>query len=103
MKTKNALDIIKSRLKEDPKLQNAYFEEKKNYHIACKIREYRKRARFTQKQLAELIETKQSVISRLESAEYTGPSIAILKKISEVLHEPMESFFYRQSLSIQGH
>lgn len=86
MSTKNALEIIKRRLEKKPTLKAAYFEEKRNYHIACQIREYRNAAGLTQKALAQRIGTKQSVISRLESAEYTGHSLAILQKISEALH-----------------
>jgi DNA-binding XRE family transcriptional regulator len=97
MKTKNAIEIIKKRLKLNPELQKAYVEEKRNYFIACKIREFRKRARLTQKQLAQKIGTKQSVISRLENADYAGHSLSILKKISMVLQEPLESFLFEES------
>jgi|ERR1700722_8581349 len=92
MSTKNALEIIKKRLDKSPALKKAYLEEKRNHHIACKIREYRKQAKLTQKQLAQLINTKQSVISRLEHAEYKGHSLTILKKISDALNVPIESF-----------
>ena len=88
----SAREIIKKRIEKNPKLHRAYLEEKKNHHIACKIREYRKRASLTQKQLASLIGTKQWVISRLENAEYRGHSLAILGKISTVLIEPIENF-----------
>lgn len=93
MNQKNALEIFRQRAKKNPKLQTAYIEEKKKYHIACKIRECRKRKHLTQKQLATLIETTQSVISRLENAEYTGHSLSILKKIAKVTNEPIDSFF----------
>lgn len=89
---KNALEILNDRAKKNPKLQAAYIEEKKKYHIACKIRECRNRVHLTQKKLAKLIGTTQSVISRLENAEYTGHSLSILKKISEVTNEPLASF-----------
>ena len=92
MSAKNALDILKNWIKEDPELQLAYLEEKTNYQISCKIREYRKQAKLTQKQLAQLIKTTQSVISRLEQGKYTELSLFILKKIAEALQEPIESF-----------
>jgi len=92
MSQKNALEILSQRAKKNPKLQAAYIEEKKRYHTGCKIRECRKRAKLTQKQLAELIGTKQSVISRLENAEYEGHSLNILKKIAEVTQEPLDLF-----------
>lgn len=92
MSTKNALEIIRKRLAEKPELKKAYLEEKRNYHVACKIREYRKRAKLTQKQLAQRISTKQSVISRLEHAEYGGHSLTILRKIAKVFDVPVENF-----------
>jgi len=90
MGKKNALEIIHSQLKKDPQLQLAYLKEKKNFQIACNIRYYRKQAKLTQRQLAACIKTKQSVISRLENAEYEGHSLTILRKIAEALNEPIE-------------
>ncbi len=92
MGTKDAIKIIKKRLERKPKLKKAYLEEKRNHFIACKIREYRKQANLTQKQLAHLINTTQSVISRLEHAEYRGHSLTILKKISKALDVPAKAF-----------
>jgi ribosome-binding protein aMBF1 (putative translation factor) len=84
MNQKNALEIFRQRAKKNPKLQAAYNEEKKKYQIACKIRECRKRKKLSQKDLATLIGTTQSVISRLENAEYTGLSPSVLRKIADV-------------------
>lgn len=92
MSQKNALEIFRQRAKKNPSLEAAYIEEKKKYHIACKIRECRIRKKLTQKGLATLIGTTQSVISRLENAEYTSHSLNILKKISEATNEPLDSF-----------
>lgn len=92
MSQKNALEILKQRAEKNPKLLAAYIEEKRIYDVACKIRECRKRHKLTQKKLATLIGTKQSVISRLENAEYKGHSLNILKKISEITNEPLDFF-----------
>lgn len=92
MNQKNALEIFRQRAKKNPELQAAYNEEKKKYQIACKIRECRNRKRLTQKALAELIGTTQSVISRLENAEYTGHSLSVLRKIADVTNEPLSTF-----------
>ncbi len=92
MNQKNALEIFRQRVKKNPKLQAAYNEEKEKYQIACKIRECRNRKKLTQKALAELIGTTQSVISRLENAEYTGHSLGVLKKIADVTNEPLSTF-----------
>ena len=92
MNQKNVLEIFRQRAKQNPKLQAAYNEEKKKYQIACKIRECRKRKRLSQKALATLIGTTQSVISRLENAEYTGHSLSVLRKIADVTSEPLSTF-----------
>lgn len=84
------LTIIKKRINKNPILKEAYLKEKSNYHIACKIREYRKAAGLTQKRLAEFIGTKQSVISRIENAEYKGHSLSVLAKIAAVLNIKIE-------------
>lgn len=96
MSQKNALEIFRQRAKKNPRLQAAYNEEKKKYHIACKIRKCRHREKLTQKDLAGLIGTTQSVISRLENAEYTGHSLSILKRIAEVTNEPLNAFLMEE-------
>lgn len=40
----------------------------------------------TQKQLAELVGTKQPVIARLEDADYEGHSLSLLQKIARALN-----------------
>ncbi|MEG4026692.1 MULTISPECIES: helix-turn-helix transcriptional regulator [unclassified Microcoleus] len=44
----------------------------------------------TQQQLADRIETKQSLIARLEDAEYDGHSLAMLQKIARALNQRLE-------------
>ncbi len=50
------------------------------------IYELRQRANLSQKQLAKLIGTTQSVISRLEDADYEGHSLTMLHRIASALH-----------------
>ena len=61
--------------------------------VAQKIYDLRKKARLTQKQLAEKIGTQQSVISDLEDAEYQGHSLAMLNRIAEALNKRVEIRF----------
>src|SRR5687768_16229489 len=54
-------------------------------HTARLIQSWRRRAALSQTELAELVGTKQSVISRLESTSYTGHCLGILDRIATAL------------------
>jgi len=86
-KTTDAVEILKRRTAKDPKLQELYEEEKINLQAALAIRQARETAGLTQGQLAEKIRTTQSVISRLEDAEYEGHTLKMLEKIAEALDQ----------------
>ena len=84
-KTEDALEILKRRRVRDLELQNLYEEEKVNFQAALAIREAREAAGATQEELANLIGTTQSVISRLENANYEGHTLKILERIANEL------------------
>ncbi|HKA55635.1 MAG TPA: helix-turn-helix domain-containing protein [Candidatus Binatia bacterium] len=54
------------------------------------IYDARTKAGLTQKQLATRLGTTQSVISRLESADYEGHSLGMLLRIAESLGQKLE-------------
>ena len=85
-------DFKKNRLKEDPELKEEYDKLDLEYKIIGQIIELRKKKKITQKQLAELVNTKQPSIARLESGDY-NPSLDFLKKIAEVLDADLEINF----------
>lgn len=85
-KTSNALKILKRRREKDPELQKFYEEEKTNLSAALAIRKAREEAGLTQEELAKKVETTQSVISRLEDADYEGHTLNMLHRIAEALH-----------------
>lgn len=60
-------------------------DERLNARIARLIWDYREEANLTQKQLADLVGTTQSVISRLEDADYDGHSLSMLGRIAGAL------------------
>ena len=68
-------------------------EAQANDTVARKIFEIRKRAGMTQQQLAKLVGTTASVISRLEDADYEGHSLAMLRCIPEALDRRIELRF----------
>ena len=80
--TSDALKILGKRMAKSPRLQRMVEEEQVNLQAAAAIREARTRAGFSQAVLARKIGTRQSVISRLENAEYTGHTLKILERIA---------------------
>ena len=81
----------------DPELQRLYEEEKINFQVALAIRKARQEAGLTQTQLAQLVETKQSVIARLEDADYEGHSLTMLQRIAHALHRRLEVRFVSET------
>jgi DNA-binding XRE family transcriptional regulator len=61
--------------------------------VARKIYDLRTKAGLTQKQLAELVGTTHSVISRLEDADYEGHSLAMLNRIAAAMHKRVQIRF----------
>jgi ribosome-binding protein aMBF1 (putative translation factor) len=86
-KTSDVVEILRRRTLKDPKLQELYEEEKINFQTALAIRSAREAAGLTQAQLARKIGTTQSVISRLEDADYEGHTLKMLERIAEVLNQ----------------
>jgi transcriptional regulator with XRE-family HTH domain len=90
-KTNDAVKITHRRyLKNHPERQEQLREISLNAEVAEQIYGARKQAGLTQQQLADLIGTKQSVIARLEDADYEGHSLSMLQRIAEVLGQKIE-------------
>jgi transcriptional regulator with XRE-family HTH domain len=84
-RTRNYADVIRDKLAANPALAEAVEVESFNADLATKVYEARTSAGLTQKQLADLVGTRQSVISRIEDADYDGHSLALLKRIASAL------------------
>lgn len=83
MKTSDALTILKRRyIGDDNRLQAEFEKQRLNAEVARQIYNARKRAGLTQRQLADLIRTRQSVISRVENADYGAHTLKMLKNIA---------------------
>ena len=85
-------EFKKKRFEEDPELKKEYDKLGLEYKIISQIIDLRNKKKVTQKQLAELLNTKQPSIARLESGDY-NPTIGFLKKIAEVLDADLEINF----------
>jgi ribosome-binding protein aMBF1 (putative translation factor) len=86
-KTENASKILHRRYIKDQSDRTASIQhERMNAQVAQLIYDLRKEAGLSQSQLAEMIGTTQSVISRLEDADYEGHSFSMLEKITRALN-----------------
>ena len=85
-KTDKAGKILHDRyVGDDPKRKASLEEERLSAQVARTIYQMRVESGLTQKQLAELVGTTQSVISRLEDADYEGHSMSMVSRIAEAL------------------
>lgn len=88
---KDDLDrLIEKALKKNPSLKEGLDRAERAWDIAFQIYDLRKKMRLTQKQLAELVGTKQSNIARIESADYTGYTFTTLEKVTKALKARLE-------------
>ena len=76
-----------------PARLRALADAKLNAEIAQQIYALRSAAGLTQKQLADLVGTTGSAISRLEDADYAGHSLKMLQRISAALNRRLEIHF----------
>jgi ribosome-binding protein aMBF1 (putative translation factor) len=89
-KTNDALKILQQITSEDPEMEEMIKESSLNAELAQLIYRARTQAGLTQQQLANRIGTKQSVIARVEDAEYEGHSLSMLQKIARALNQRLE-------------
>ncbi len=74
----------KQKLLKNPEFRNALKDSELELQIAKSIIEARLKSGLTQKDLAKKLKTRQSVISRVETAK-TTPSLSFLKRLAVAL------------------
>jgi ribosome-binding protein aMBF1 (putative translation factor) len=77
-------EITVQRARKSATYRKAFARSLQQIDLALLIRDMREGARFTQAALAAKVGTTQSVIARLEDAEYTGQSLQMLERIATV-------------------
>lgn len=93
-KTSDGMKILHHRFYAGRAERIAALEEARaNDQVAREIQTLRQKAGLTQKQLATLVGTTASVISRLEDADYEGHSMAMLRRIAAALNKRVEIRF----------
>jgi ribosome-binding protein aMBF1 (putative translation factor) len=99
--TTDALKILARMAGRDPVRQRMFEEEIANREVAAKIYWLRQEAGFSQAELAKRIGTTQSVISRLEDADYEGHSLAMLNRIAAAMERRVEIRFVSKRRRMQ--
>jgi len=84
-------DFLRESLK-NPKIKAEYDKLQPEFAMIQAVIDARVKRGVTQKELAQKIGTKQSVISRLESGR-ANPSVAFLKKLAQALNSHLEIRF----------
>lgn len=86
------LERLKKKLLENPEFKKLYEESRIEYEIARTVIRARIDRGLTQKQLADKLHTRQSVISRVEGAN-TTPSLSFLKRLAAALNTTLQVQF----------
>ena len=92
--TKDAVSILYNRhIKGHPEREAAYEAERQNLAVGQQVYDLRYAVGMTQQELADLVGTTASSIRRLESADYEGHSLPMLRKIASALGQRIEIRF----------
>lgn len=93
-KTRDFTEVLRQKLRADPELAEMVAEEATNSHIATQIYALRTGAGLTQKALADKAGMQQSVIARLEDADYSRYTLRTLQRIARVFNKKIRVEFY---------
>lgn len=77
----------------DPAFAARFKQAGEAWDVALQIAALREQAGLSQKDLAKLLKTSQQQISRLESPNYEGHSLSMLRRVAEVLHARVHVVF----------
>lgn len=102
MKRDKHSEIVEQRARKSATYRKTFARTLHQIDLAVLVREMREDAGLTQTDLAKRIGTTQSVIARLENAEYTGHSLTMLERIATTcgmalkLHAEKKPHFHRE-------
>jgi ribosome-binding protein aMBF1 (putative translation factor) len=99
--TSDALKILAHIAGNNPRRQQSFEEELANREVAHKIFQLRQSSGLSQVELARRVGTTQSVISRLEDADYEGHSLAMLNRIAAVVERRVDIRFLPRKRRLQ--
>jgi transcriptional regulator with XRE-family HTH domain len=92
-KTKDALKILERMTGQNSTVRQGIANARVNLEVAQMIYDARTKAGMSQREVAELVGSRQSVIARLEDADYEGHSLSMLQRIGNALGQRLELRF----------
>jgi ribosome-binding protein aMBF1 (putative translation factor) len=92
-RTNNALKVLEKVTGNNLAIKREIAHARTNFEVAQMIYDARTKAGLSQRELADLIASKQPVIARLENADYDGHSLSMLQRIAEALEQRLEMRF----------
>jgi transcriptional regulator with XRE-family HTH domain len=78
---------------QDPGFSARFAHAGEAWDVSLQIAALRQAAGLSQKELANLLNTSQQQISRLESAGYEGHSLSMLRRVADALHARVRVIF----------
>jgi DNA-binding XRE family transcriptional regulator len=92
-RSSDALALVEELTGKTREMSDLLEQERANLDMARKIYQLRTKAKLSQTELARKVGTTQSVISRLEDADYDGHSLEMLRRIASALEKRVEIRF----------
>ena len=90
---KTNFDVYLQDLLQDPAFAERFESAGQGWDVAIQLAALRERAGLSQKQLARKLKTSQQNISRLESPQYEGHSLSMLRRLAEALNARVRIVF----------
>lgn len=86
----DAAEILMIEMADEPDFSQLVAKERERSTVARAIYDARSAAGLSQAQLARIVGTTQSVIARLESADYEGHTFNMLRRIADALSQDVD-------------
>lgn len=99
--SKTNFDVFLEEQLRDPKFAERFRRAGEAWDVALQIAALREKAGISQKELARRLKTSQQHISRLESPDYEGHSLANLRRVAEVLNARVRVLFEKDEKSVK--
>ena len=101
-RTSDALKLLSRLTGDEPAMRALVEHERANLEIARKLYELRTKAGLSQAELATRAGTTQSVIARLEDADYEGDSLSMLNRFAAAVKKQVEIRFVPARRKLQA-